>query len=199
MFYSAGIFSTSSLGGSISSNCERTALRRWGEEPGHIGVLQQRAGGLNIKRLLLIQENRICQLKEFRAFLYIRRCKSLGSLKSFLWYASQLSGTSILCFHILSFLRAHQLTIGCGCKGGGCNGWWLWHPLFTDMSGHILLLRYIFLSFFCILSLYLQHSSFHFFYLPYCIAQDLQCNVDRNGNTGHFCLISKGKLLIFHH
>ena len=31
---------------------------------------------------------------------------SLGSLKSFLWYASQLSVARILCFHILSLLRA---------------------------------------------------------------------------------------------
>ena len=36
------------------------------------------------------------------------RCKSLGSLKSFLWYAPQLAGTSILYFHILSLLRAHR-------------------------------------------------------------------------------------------
>ena len=39
--------------------------------------------------------------------MYGRR-RSLGSLKSFLWYAPQLSGTSVLCFHILSFLRAHH-------------------------------------------------------------------------------------------
>ena len=31
----------------------------------------------------------------------------------------------------LSSLRAHQLA------GGGCNRWWLWHPLFTDMAGSI--------------------------------------------------------------
>ena len=53
------------------------------------------------------------------------RCKSLGSLKSFLCYAPQLSGAS---FHILSFLRAHWLTLE------GCNRWWLWHSLFTDMA-----------------------------------------------------------------
>ena len=35
------------------------------------------------------------------------RCKSLGSLKSFLWYASRLYGASILCFQILSFLKLH--------------------------------------------------------------------------------------------
>ena len=36
------------------------------------------------------------------------RCKSLGSLKSFLSYASQLSGDSILCFPHLEFLSAHH-------------------------------------------------------------------------------------------
>ena len=55
MFYSVGILKTSS----ISSNPDTTALRRQGEEPGYIEVLQQRAGSLNIKRLLLIKENHI--------------------------------------------------------------------------------------------------------------------------------------------
>ena len=36
------------------------------------------------------------QVKEFSAFLCMGRCKSLGSLKSFLSYASQLSGASTL-------------------------------------------------------------------------------------------------------
>ena len=60
-----------------------------------------------IKRLSLIRENQICQIKEFSTFLCIGRCKSLGSLRSFLWYAPQVSGASLLCFHILSVLRAH--------------------------------------------------------------------------------------------
>ena len=55
MFYSVGIFRTSNLGDSISSDPERTAPRRRGEEPGYIEVLQQRAGSLNIKNLLLIK------------------------------------------------------------------------------------------------------------------------------------------------
>ena len=61
MFYLVEIFRTSSPGGSISSNPERTAPRRRGDEPGYIKVLQQRAGSLNIKRLLLIKENQISQ------------------------------------------------------------------------------------------------------------------------------------------
>ena len=59
----AGIFRT----GSISSSPERTALRRRRQEPSYIEVLQQRAGNVNIKRLLIKG-----------------RCKRLNSLKSFI-------------------------------------------------------------------------------------------------------------------
>ena len=52
----------------MSSSPERTALRRKGEKPGYIEVLQQRAGSLNIKRLLLTKESQISQVKEFSAF-----------------------------------------------------------------------------------------------------------------------------------
>ena len=86
MFYSVGSFRT-------SSNPERTALRRQGEEPGYTEVLQQRAGSLNIKRLLLSKENQISQVKEFSTLL------RMGSLKSCYWYAPQLSGTDFLFSH----------------------------------------------------------------------------------------------------
>ena len=43
-----------------------------------------RAGSLNIKILLLIKENQKSQVKEYRTFLCLGRCRSLGSLKSFL-------------------------------------------------------------------------------------------------------------------
>ena len=82
MFYSVGVFRTSDLGDSVSSNPERTALRRGGEKPGYIEVLQQWAGSLNIKRLLLIKENQLSQVKEFSTFLCVGRCKNLGLLKS---------------------------------------------------------------------------------------------------------------------
>ena len=70
MFFSRGIFRPLSLGDSISSDAERTALGRQGEQPGYIQVLQQRAGTLNVTvtGLLLIKENQISQVKEFRAF-----------------------------------------------------------------------------------------------------------------------------------
>jgi len=49
MFYLAGMFRTSSSGGIISSNPDRTAPRRRGEELGYTGILQQRAGSRNIQ------------------------------------------------------------------------------------------------------------------------------------------------------
>ena len=91
MLYLVGIFRTSSPGDGLSSNPERTAPRRWGEEPGYREVLLEMASSLNIKRLLFIKENQISQVKEFSNFLFMGRCKSLGSLKSFFWYASQIS------------------------------------------------------------------------------------------------------------
>ena len=57
--YLAEIFRTSSPGESISSDPEGTARRGQVGEPGFIEVLKQRAGSLNIKRLLLIKENQI--------------------------------------------------------------------------------------------------------------------------------------------
>ena len=46
--------------------------------------LQQRSGGQNIKRLLLIKENQMSQVNEFSVFLCMGRGKRLGSLKLFL-------------------------------------------------------------------------------------------------------------------
>ena len=80
-FFPVGIFRTSNLEYNISSDPERTAPK-WRKEPGYIEVLQQKADGLNKKILLLLKENQITQVKEFSSFPCMRRCKSLGSLKS---------------------------------------------------------------------------------------------------------------------
>ena len=53
MFYLVGVFRTSSPGDTILSNPEKTALRMLEEGPACREILPQRAGGLNIKRLLL--------------------------------------------------------------------------------------------------------------------------------------------------
>ena len=42
------------------------------DESGYIEVWQQRAGSLNIKKLLLIKGNKISIIKEFRAFFNIQ-------------------------------------------------------------------------------------------------------------------------------
>ena len=135
MFFSTWIFRTSRWEAASQVTLRELLWGGEGAELGYSGVLQPRAGIRSIKRLLLIKKKkkkRISQGKEFSAFLYMGRCKSLGSLKSCLWYTPQLSGDSILYFHIPSFLRAHQLPP------------WLmlerrnrWHPLFAAMAGNI--------------------------------------------------------------
>ena len=57
MFHSVEIFKTSVPGGSISSNPERTSLRRQEEEPSYIEVLQQKSRSSEREKLLLIKEN----------------------------------------------------------------------------------------------------------------------------------------------
>ena len=84
MFYLVGSFRISSPGGSISSNPERTVLRKRAEDPGYIEVFQEREGSLNIKRLILMKGNHISQVKEFSTFLCMGRCKNMDSLKLFL-------------------------------------------------------------------------------------------------------------------
>ena len=113
MFYLADKTENLSPEHSLSNNTERLLWR------GKVGggnqytweFLQQRPGSQNIKQLLLNKENQIYQINEFSVCLCMERYKSLGSLKSFLWYAPQLSGASILCFLILSFLRVHCLGV----------------------------------------------------------------------------------------
>ena len=70
MFYLVGIFRTLSLGYSISGDPERTASRRWGEEPGYMEVLQHRAGSFKIKTLLLIKKSRHPKLR-ILVFFYV--------------------------------------------------------------------------------------------------------------------------------
>ena len=60
------------------------------------------------------------QFNDFSIFLCMGRYKSLGSLKSFLWYAFQWSRASILFFPILNPLRYTT--------GSACSGWW--QPVF---------------------------------------------------------------------
>ena len=43
------------------------------DKSGYVEVWQQRAGSLNIKKLLLIKGNKVSIIKEFRAFLMCRK------------------------------------------------------------------------------------------------------------------------------
>ena len=81
--------------------------------------LQQRPGSWNIKGLLLIKESQTSQVRELSAFLCMGRCKSLDSLKSFLWYPPQLSGVGGQ-YPALSHLESPR--VHC-CGWGGCGGW----------------------------------------------------------------------------
>ena len=47
------------------------------------------------------------------------------------WLNSLMAARWQLFFSFLGALRAHQLMLE------GCNRWWLWHPLFTDMAWNI--------------------------------------------------------------
>ena len=69
-------------------------------ELGYIGVLQPSAGRMNIRRSPLIKETRYVKLRNLALLLCMGRC-SLGSLRSFLSYASRLFETNIPCFHTL--------------------------------------------------------------------------------------------------
>ena len=61
---------------------------------------------------MLIKGSQISQSKEFCNFLWMGRCKSLGSIKSFISYASKLSGASTLFF--TSWKTYLKFTIGGG-------------------------------------------------------------------------------------
>ena len=86
MFYLVDFLRTSSPGGSLSDSSEEL-LQKDKEEPGYIGILQQKPGSQNIKRLLLIKEKQTSQVKVFSPFLCTGRCKSLRSLQSFVRFA----------------------------------------------------------------------------------------------------------------
>ena len=79
-----------------------------------------RGGWSEHRRVLLIRENQVSQVKEFSAFLCMGRWNSLGLLKSFLSCASQLSGASILWFD--SHVRVPCSPWGVAAAGGGSPG-----------------------------------------------------------------------------
>ena len=140
---------------SLEYSLWNTALKRYGRSWDTWEFLQQRPGSQNIKRLLLNRENHLSQLNEFSTFLRVRRCKSLGSLKSLLWYAPSYLGP-------LSWALSSWVPSGCITEGsyrgrergrgqpthlhsgslqarlrGGCSDLMAANPLFADMTGNI--------------------------------------------------------------
>ena len=86
-------------------------------------------------QVLLIKEKQTSQVNEYSPFLYLVRCKSLGSLKSFCKYLGPIS-----CFlHLESPQGAPSMGVGEGWLQWLMT-WWPQHPLFTDMAGDILYL-----------------------------------------------------------
>ena len=75
--------------------------------------------------------------------LYVWEDKSLGSLNLFLWYVSLLSGASILCFHVLSFLRAYHrewLQSGWGLMA---TRWQVFFSFLNFLRAHQFLLMFV--------------------------------------------------------
>ena len=72
------------MGDSLSDISEGLFRRDEGEARIYRSFHNKKTGSWNIERLLLIKENQIYQVNEFSAFLSMGRCKTLGSLKSFI-------------------------------------------------------------------------------------------------------------------
>ena len=90
-----------------------------------MGVSATKPGAWSLKEVLLFKENQTSsQIKEFSAFLFIckGKCKSLGSLKSFLPRVPQLSGANTTCFPIVRF----QGTLSAWLQQLTAGGAWQW-------------------------------------------------------------------------
>lgn len=133
---------------------KKTALRRWGGEPGYIGVFQQREGNGKIT----VNKRK----RDILALFYVREyagvwthrdhsfdmdlsspgpvsCVFTSRVSSGLsihreWLPSDAARWQVFFVYFLRSLRAHRLSSP---QGGGCTHWWPWHPL---LSGNILFL-----------------------------------------------------------
>ena len=103
------------------------AQKEQGGELGDTGFLQQRPGGQSIKRLLLIKEDQIFQVKEHSTSLFMGRCESGLPEIIPLICISAFSRASLLCILNLSLLYRGW---------GGCSVWLLdgRHPISIPSS-----------------------------------------------------------------
>ena len=125
MFYLVGIFTPSNWGDVISSD-PRELLRGSGGGVRSVTWMFAANKGQVVwtsKVLLWIKENQMSRVKEFRAFLCMGRRRSLGSLRSFLSHASQLSGASILCFFPVLTLGSSYSLVAAGSRY--CSSSWV--------------------------------------------------------------------------
>ena len=117
-FYMAGIFRTLCPADSISNDPERIAPRRWGEESGYEEACNKGQVVWISKYYCWSRKTRNLKLLNLALFyVWGKKCKSVGSLKSCLSNASQLSRASFL-----SFSHPHKLS-----KAHPGSGWWLLH------------------------------------------------------------------------
>ena len=82
MFYLADKVKGLSLGRSLSDSSEGGS-EEVREEPGYLRVFATKTRELELQKIT-VKENQTSQVNEFSTFLCKGRCKSLGSLKSFL-------------------------------------------------------------------------------------------------------------------
>ena len=122
VFYLANFLKPSSLECSLLLSSEELLPR--GKEGDRLWRSFCNNDQIVIKRWPLIKENQTSQVKQFSVFLCMGRYKSLCSLKSFLFCASQLSGAGILFFPVLGPLRAHLQG-----RLQRLMAWWPQHPL----------------------------------------------------------------------
>ena len=115
---------------------------------------------LNIQILQLITKNRHLKLM-ILVLYYIGRCKSLDLLKLFLWYASQLSRTSILFFSILNSYQgiamratgvADGLTVATFLAYGNSRWYFFFHNIISIFQ--------IFLDCYCIFNIHISPNNF---------------------------------------
>ena len=136
------MFRTPSLGDSISVTLRKLLEGSRGEVRLYTSLQQRQQAVWTLKVRY--------QVREF-IMLCIGRCKPLGSLNSFLSYASQLSGANpvFLLTLLLAFPQLlsnhhgrwrHPLNHSFGNPHSHLevrNHWWLWHFLFIYMAGEI--------------------------------------------------------------
>ena len=142
-----GNFGELSLGGSFSSSPERTALRKWGEESGHIEVYNKGQVVWASKVSGKLQKTRYLKLRNVALFYVWEHTRVWAYWNhSFHMHLSHLGPASCI-FHILnsSMLTAqwarelsYSAWVPLGVRNShleGWNHWWLW-SLFAGMAGN---------------------------------------------------------------